>query len=260
MLKAIDREHWSKKPPASILTIDIERLPGLAWRFDQKGSAFTHWSQFEQAPRTICWAARWMGQSRMHFEAEWKNPERLITRSWELFDAADIVVTYNGDRFDIKHLRAEWAKADLPPPRPWKSVDLYKQSKQFGMLSYSMDYLAQFLGLTGKQGAYSIPLARDAVNGNKQAQKAMRDYNVADVEVTEALYWRLLPWISNHPHMGSSTELTCNRCGGKQLDELPSRYRAVVLTYTQYRCRQCAGIVRANFHATRTAATTGVRT
>lgn len=249
-----------KSRPARILTIDIERIPGTAYAFDQRTNFISH-RNFISHPRTICWAARWLGQSRVMFEAEWKDPQRMIQRAWDLYDEADIVVTFNGISFDNKHLRGDWLRAGLKPPRPWKDVDLYRHARsQFGFLSNSLDNITKELGFTGKLDHYSIPLAMDAVNGDKAAQKRLREYNAGDIELTEWLYERLLGWLSSHPHMGSAAADTCNQCGSEDLVELPNRYRAVVLTYRMFRCEGCGGIVRSNFNAVRVAQTTGVRT
>lgn len=251
-----------KRSPARILTIDIERLPGLVTRWDQRGSSFVSWKQFKEYPSTLCWAARWLGnvgRDSMMFEAAWKNRERMVQRSWELFDAADAVVTFNGDRFDIPKLRGDWIKAGLKPPRPYKSIDLYREVKKFGFLSNSLDHTSQELGLIGKQGQYSEEVAFAAMLGNREAQREMRMYNAADVEVTEQLHERLLGWMPTHPHLGRASEMSCNQCGSESLTEQPVRYRAVVLTYRMYRCDDCGGIVRTNFNPVRIASTTGVR-
>lgn len=253
----IDRK-MRRRPPARILTIDIERLPGKAWAFDQRTN-FIPYRNFIEPPRTICWAARWLGQSRMMFRAEWLDPDRMVTHAWELFDQADAVISFNGIRFDMQHLRGMWLTAGLKPPRPWKNIDLYRQVKQFGFLSNSLDYTARQLGFTGKTVHYSIEMAHAAVSGDKEAQRQLRAYNSADVELTEFLHERLLGWMPNHPHMGRSLEQSCNQCGSTDLEKLPSRYRAVVLTYDMFRCQDCGGIVRANFNAVRVASTTGVR-
>jgi len=86
----------------------------------------------------------------------------------------------------------------------------------------------------------------------------MRRYNIGDVELTERLYLRMLPWIHNHPHVSNVGEmLSCNKCGSKDL-EGTGTYTANVHQYSRYRCRTCGGHVRAG-HLKRIATTVGVK-
>jgi hypothetical protein len=104
----------------NILILDIERLPGLAEVWDQKTSFVPH-HKFQRLPATICFAARRYGMPGEEFWSDWdQGHEAMVRRSWELYDAADIVVTYNGVSFDNKHLRTDWDVAGLGEPRPWK--------------------------------------------------------------------------------------------------------------------------------------------
>lgn len=104
----------------NILILDIERLPGLAEVWDQKTGFVPH-HKFQRLPATICFAARRYGQPGQEFWADWdQGHEAMVRRSWELYDQADIVVTYNGIGFDNKHLRTDWELAGLGEPSPWK--------------------------------------------------------------------------------------------------------------------------------------------
>jgi DNA polymerase elongation subunit (family B) len=226
-----------------ILTIDIERLPGLARAFDAR-TEYIRADQWVEAPRTICFAARWYGDKTPIFEAEWLNPEAMIQRSWELYDQADAVQTFNGKRFDNKHLKAMWFEAGLPLPRPWKDIDLFPIVKQFGYVSSSLDYVTRRLGRPGKVLKYDVNMALAAVDGNERAQQKLRRYNLGDVELT---------------HLGApSDDKSCNQCGSTNLKLQPTRYRAVVIDYALYRCQRCGGNIRAGWHA-KAAPTRGVR-
>lgn len=248
-----------KGNPSRILTIDIERLPGLAHVWDQKTS-FVSYRNFVQQPTTICWAARWYGQSRVIFESAWKSRDRMIERAWELFDEADAVVTFNGDKFDIPHLQGDWLRHGYGPPSPYKSIDLYKMARnRFGLVSNGLDHLTRELGYKGKETRYSIEMAQAAMSGDRTAQKELRTYNAADVELTEWTHDRLTGWLPGHPHMKASDDLICNQCGSKELTQLPKPYRAVLLEYQAYRCDVCKGIVRTNWNTKRVAVSRGVK-
>jgi hypothetical protein len=247
---------------ARILVIDIERLAGLTYRFDQAGSTFIPVSRWKQLPAPLCFASKWIGQKRLEFHAAWDDPAAMVQRSWELYDQADIVVTYNGVKFDNKHLRSEWLLAGLPPPRPWKNVDLYTVNRaKFGFESKSLQHLCDRLGLPGKSGHYDPAMAERCMDGDLRSQMLMARYNRGDVRITEAVYWRLLPYIHNHPHVItlSGDEMRCNKCGSDDVAATPTPYRADKLEYPQFRCNKCQGLFRSGSHSRRFARTQGVQ-
>lgn len=233
---------------AKILTIDIERLPGTAYIWEPR-TKYVAPRNFVEWPRMICWAARWYGQRRPMFEAEWKDADRMVERAWELFDEASIVVTFNGKRFDIPHLRTAWLEAGFPPPRPWRDLDLFEQVKRFGFESKSLDSVTRRLGRPGKELSYDIQLALAAVRGDRAAQRELRLYNVGDIELTEWLHDRLLGWMHNAPIVGRSASPACNQCSSQDLALQPTRYRAVVIDYSLYRCQNCGANIRGGWHA-----------
>jgi hypothetical protein len=225
----------------NILILDIERLPGLAEVWDQKTGFVPH-HRFQRLPATICFAAKRYGQPGAEFWSDWdQGHEEMVRRSWELYDQADIVVTYNGISFDNKHLRTDWDVAGLGEPRPWKDVDLFRVNKNLGLVSYSMQHAARVLGIGGKDGHYDPEVAHRAMAGSELDQRKLRRYNIGDIRLTERMYDRRRGMMPQHPAMrGAGRGLTCNQCGSSALEE-NGVYQAQVLLYPQYRCRRCTG-------------------
>lgn len=236
--------------PGKILTIDIERLPGTAEVFDARVD-YIRPGQWVEPPRTICWAARWYGETSPIFEAEWIDAATMVEHSWELYDEAEAVVTFNGVRFDNKHLKSMWFEYGLPMPSPWKDIDLYPTVKQFGYVSSSLDYVTKKLGRPGKVDKYEVEVARAAVNGDPAAQARIMRYNIGDVEVTEWLYDRLRGWMPRHPFVGPAAglERVCNQCGSHDLAHIKDGYRAAVIDYERYRCNDCGANLRGGWHS-----------
>jgi len=245
---------------AKILIIDIERLPGLARAWDQK-TRFIHISNFTRLPSLLCLAAKWHGQKPVEFLSAWEDPAAMVRRSWELYDEADIVVTYNGVRFDNRHLKSEWLLAGMPPPRPWKDVDLFAVNRStFGFESKSLQHLCYRLGLDLKSGHYDAVMAEKCIDGGGAAQRTMKRYNIGDVKITEQAYDRLRGWIPGHPIMGGPVadgELFCNQCGSGDLRR-DGWTLASVQQYALYRCENCGANVRSNL-VKRVSNTRGVR-
>lgn len=241
---------------AKVLTLDIERLPGLARIWDQK-TRFVGIGSWTRLPSLLCVSAKWYDERRILFRAAWDHDD-LAQWTWDLYDQADIVVGFNSVAFDNKHLRSEWLLAGMPPPSPWKDVDLYRIAAQhFGFESKSLQHLCTRLELDTKAGHYDAARAEACMAGDATAQRLMKRYNQQDVRITEQAYDRLRPWIKNHPHVTRSAEPVCNRCGSTDLEDA-GQYRAVLLEYKAMRCRNCGGMVRAQRHDRRAATTTGI--
>jgi hypothetical protein len=239
-IERIERELAKvQNTTAKILTIDIERLPGVAYVWEPK-TRYVAPRNFVKWPSLLCFAARWYGQKRPIFSATWDDHDAMVRKAWELYDEADVVVTYNGVRFDNKHLRSDWLLAGLTPPRPWKDIDLFAQVKQFGFESKSLDSVSRRLGRPGKQLHYDIDLAQRAAAGDRAAQREMRSYNIGDIELTEWLYDRLRGWlVTGHIAKGQTDGKTCPNCGGNDLTLRKTTYRAIIIDYALFTCGNC---------------------
>lgn len=228
----------------NILTLDIETTPHLAYSFDVWQANISPDKIVEQS-RVIVVGWKWYGQARAQVLSERiSSHDDLIQRSWNLCDQADLIVHYNGQRFDIRHLRREWALAGLPPPSPFKQVDLYLTTRRvFAFPSNKLDAVSQAAGVGQKIKHEGFGLWKACMAGDEKAWRKMERYCKGDVELTERYYDWLRPWIHNHPHVTVSSEQRCNRCGSANLEPIKD-YTAVVLAYKQMRCADCGGTVR----------------
>ena len=107
-----------------VLLLDIETAPNRVYTwglFKQNVSI----NQIEEPGYTLCWAAKWLGKPRVMWEGI-SHHDDFILGIWKLLDEADIVVHYNGSKFDIPVLNKEFILADRTPPSPYIKVDLYK--------------------------------------------------------------------------------------------------------------------------------------
>ena len=223
-----------------ILTIDIETSPNLAhvWGlWDQNVSL----NQLRESTRVLCYAAKWYGKRPVEFRSEHHDGrEAMVLRAHALLDEADVLVTYNGKRFDTPHLRREFLEAGLAPPSPFREVDLCQVVKsRFRFPSNKLDYVAQTLGLGSKLKHEGHGLWVKVLAGDEQAWRRMARYNKQDVVLTEQLYDRLRPWITGHPHMGilTGTEgIACPRCGGTRLQKRGFAYTPLGV-YQQLQCQ-----------------------
>lgn len=232
-----------------ILTFDIETSPNIAhvWGLFQQNVAP---SQLVEPSRVLCWAAKWYDQRATIFRSEHHDGhETMIRDAYDLLSEADILVHYNGDAFDLKHLRREFLLAGLPPLNPSRSVDLLKVARRrFKFASNKLDHVSRALGIGRKVSHPGHELWVRCLAGDEKAWALMKRYNANDVRLTEDLYTRLRPWIDNHPHVGlwSGEPRACYVCGSTELERTGSN-RTALTTYARYRCAKCGAVSRNNF-------------
>lgn len=235
---------------------DIETSPNVAdvWGLWQQNVAL---SQLRESTRLMSFAWKWKGDRRVRFYSEYNfsteqiDPAKraeMIEAGHQLFDEADILVTFNGDSFDIPHMRREFAQAELTPPSPFRTVDLCSAVKRtFRFPSNKLDYVSQALGLRGKVAHSGHDLWVQCLAGDAKAWRKFRTYNKRDTVLNEELYDRILPWLPRHPHVAlydaDTEEDNCPRCSSTDL-ERRGYARTELSTFIQYRCRGCGSWCR----------------
>lgn len=225
-----------------VLTLDIETSPNVAdvWSLWQQNVGL---AQLHETSRVICWAARWRGEKRVEFRSEFHDGhEAMVERAHALLDEADVLVTYNGKRFDTPNLRREFLLAGMAPPAPFAEVDLYQVVKsRFRFPSNKLDHVAQSLGVGAKVKHEGHALWTACLAGDPKAWARMAKYNKQDVVITEKVYDLLLPWIARHPHVGLRDGIegdSCQRCGGVSLQKRGFAYTPAGV-YQQAKCNGC---------------------
>ncbi len=247
--KLADRAYGNSK----ILTIDIETSPTVVYTFDMAPNWISP-DKIIDPSHVMCFAAKWYDNDEMIFLSDHhESHSEMVRKAWDLLDEADIVVTFNGVKFDIKHLKREFFLAGLPMPRPWKNVDLYREAKkQWAFESKGLQHLAERCELGSKEKHEGFGLWRDCLAGDTEAWGRMKSYNVQDVVLTEAVYDRMRGWIPTHPHIGpidaEGVGFLCNQCGGDEMTSNGLR-RAIVIDYRLYRCDRCGANVQGMSHS-----------
>lgn len=224
-----------------ILFLDVETAPNLAsvWgMFKQNISV----NQLIETSRVLCYTAMWKGQQPV-FDSEYKSGHiSMMEGLHDLLSEADIVVHYNGNSFDIPVTNREFLRYSMPPPVPYKNVDLYLAiKKKFRFTSHKLDHIVQELGIGKKAetGGHTLWLA--CMEGDEEAWKVMEKYNKQDVTLLEPLYERILPWIDNHPNVGlytKGTDIVCPNCGGTHYQKRGMEHLRTQ-SYQRYLCTDC---------------------
>lgn len=230
----------------NILVIDIETMPGLAYVWNGIGNEYIPPERLIKPARLLCWAAKWLGSDQTMFRsAHHDGHDKMVKEMHNLLCQADIVIHYNGNRFDIPHLNREFLELGLTPPEPYKNVDLYLCSRrQFRFMNNKLQQVAAELGLGTKVEHEGFHLWEKCMDGDPIAWNRMQKYNMQDVRLTEELYEKVKPWIINHPSIASLlNDEVCTRCGSSDLNRrgfVHLRTR----TYPRIQCRNCGSWMR----------------
>lgn len=234
-----------------ILLLDIETAPNTAYVWGLYDQNISH-EHLKETSYILCWAAKWFGKDNiLSHSIQGKKPgskwyKLMLLQIWKLLNEADVVVHYYGSKFDIPVLNREFAKYNLPPPSPYRQVDLkLVVAKAFRFESNKLDHVAYKLGL-GKKIDTDFDLWVGCMDNDPDAWAHMIKYNKYDVQLLGDLYARLLPWIERHPsHSVFSGQLCCPKCGSDHVHKRGTQV-ASLATYTRYNCQTCGAWFRTN--------------
>jgi len=237
----VGRSHDTK-----ILFLDIETAPNVAYVWGLFDQNISH-NQVISSSYILCWAAKWEGSSAMQFDSVLtkKHPRLpMLKRIHKLLDEADIVVHYNGNKFDTPTLNKEFVKHGLLPPSPYKQVDMLRVCRHaFRFESNKLDSITQSLGIGKKVKHHGFELWVQCINGDTKSWAIMERYNRMDVTLLEKVYHRLLPWIGKHPALKGHMGLECTNCGSRKTQSRGwcwSRFAK----YRRYQCSSCGNWFR----------------
>lgn len=235
-----------------ILFFDIESSLQLAAIFQL---AHNDWIQPESLVTerhliSVCW--RWQGETKMQSVCLLDDPKRferdphddfyVAKKFHEVLAEADVVVTHNGDSFDLRYLKTRMLVHGLPPLPPITSLDTYKVAKKHFMLnSNKLDYIAKLLKVGAKMDTPK-GLWLDVLRGDRKAIKTMTEYNRHDVVVLEKVFAKLAPYMDNHVNRELFGLAGCPRCGSTKIQSR-GVHRAISRTYRRWQCQapKCMG-------------------
>lgn len=243
-----------RRAEPSVLLFDLERLPGEFTRdiWEPRDLArlnYLHPDNWTVKPRTLCASWKWYGERGTGFVAAWDNPgdpHHVASTLARLLDRAQVAVTFNGRKADLKWLRQDWAQGEIDPPTPYKDVDLYITARTaFALESRSLRYLCDFLGVPNKQGHYDAAEAKAAAAGDEKARRRLERYSRADSRIMEPVLDKLRPYVRGINlglyHLDDAQR--CPACGSDDLTPAGWTYTTVT-AYAAYRCQSCRTVSR----------------
>lgn len=224
-----------------ILFLDIETAPNVAYVWGLFDQNISH-EHLETASYILCWSAKWSGQRRILFSSVYDHkPRTMLAQIHRLLDQADVVVHYNGLKFDIPTLNKEFLKHGFQPPSPYKQVDVLRVCRgAFRFESNKLDAVLKALDLGAKVKHRGFSLWLGCIKGDPACWREMKRYNRHDVRSLERLYTRILPWIERHPNLSvfNLEKPACSNCGSTKVQQ---RGKMVAIThwFPRYHCQAC---------------------
>lgn len=232
-----------------VLILDMETSPKTVLHFGRLWDTSIQPSNIVEPSRMMCFAAKWLGEKKVYFYSEFHNTrEEMLQALHDLLHEADILITYNGKRFDVPHANREMLEGGLKPPSPYRNIDLDETMKRaFLFESHSLDFVSTRLGIGSKIAHAGMVLWRQCMAGDATAWAKMKKYNIGDVKLTEKLYETVRPWIKIHPSVAfdaNGEKMVCPACASENLVREGFAFTAVG-KFQRYSCSDCGKWSRA---------------
>jgi len=240
--------------PAKVLVFDIETAPMIShiwsmWNMNVGQNLALLKSDWFM----LTWSAKWLFEEAVFTdkltpeEALAQDDNRIVKSMWQLLNEADVVITHNGNKFDIKKLNTRFLKHGLNPPMPYQSIDtLVHAKRQFAISSNKLDYIGKFLGLGTKVSTGGFELWAGCMRGEQESLDKMEVYNIGDIALLEAVYLAMRSYIKPHPNMGlfiTEDVTCCPTCSSEKL-LWEGIYSTYANSYAAFRCGNCGSIGR----------------
>lgn len=214
-----------------------------------KGFFWGLWDQniapsfIEESQRMLCYGVKTY-KKPVSVVDERVGRKEMLTQLRDELTGVDLLVSWNGAKYDTRMANREFVKEGLTPPAPYKEVDLMRIVKQrFAFPSNKLDYVAQELGVGKKVDTGGFGLWKGVMAGDEAAWKKMRRYQKQDVVLLEELFEILKPWIRMPHPVTDKAGLVCRNCGGTHLQS-----RGVSKTlqgeYPRFQCMKCSTWMR----------------
>lgn len=266
-------KYFTDKGSPKVLVFDIETLPMIVTAWDT-GKQYISPDNILEDYVILSWSAKSLFDSHVYgdilTETETRrrwvsllstNPEphnadyRIVKRLWKCLDEADVVITQNGKKFDVKKLNTRFIYYGFPPPRPYHHIDTLEACNAvMAPSSARLGYMTKWLGLPRKMDTdYELWLA--CQRGEPQALSLMYDYGLNDTLILEDYYAYIRAWIPNHPNFSAYTnkyanlnagELMCPTCR-HPIDKsaINGTYKTPIgNVYDSFRCLHCGTVGR----------------
>lgn len=244
------------------LIFDIETLPNivLEWEANPKYPITNH-KKILKERAIACIGYKWFGEKKRYglslldhldeFHKDPYNDRPLLEAFSKVLEEADVVVAHNGDKFDMPWINGRLLYHRLPPMPRVVMQDTCKIAREAFKLNFnSLDYLAKYLGLSGKIGTTFDNWVNVATKKSlKDLEHLVHYCKNGDVPLLEEVYKIMRPyikvWSSRTTAFPQASDGKCPTCGSEHIHVHDSRYyKTLARLYKRYRCQKCGHTFR----------------
>jgi hypothetical protein len=206
----------------TVILFDIETAPNISLT----------WGIWEQDVIEVIrpwyilsFAWKVLGEEKIHcvtlpdlngYEQNRESDFKLCKKLHDVMSKADILVSHNGQAFDVKKAMARFAFHNMKPPTMFKQIDTLLMARtSFKFDSNKLDDLASFLNIGRKLPHVGKKMWIECSDAGKhfpESWAAMAEYNRHDVWLLEEVYLRLRPFARNHPRLDYYTRRIGEEC------------------------------------------------
>lgn len=199
------------------------------------------------------------------------NDLLVVVDTIRAIEKADLIISFNGKKFDVPLLKTRALLHGLPPIKFPPHLDLMQEAKRnFRFPSNSMQNISLYLGEHGKLATSGRNLWERCYNHSNyddcnEALAQMLEYGLRDIDATRDLHKRLQGWFKSPVNVGLITKeingvntkdnhtLLCPHCASKDIDKIGSKAYTGVSSFDIYRCGNnvCRGLSRSNAAGTK---------
>lgn len=235
-------EELEEPTPPVISLWDTEWSPAISYTW----SGFPKYLPNDfliEDPRLLCYGFKTYGVDDIEVVDERIGHREMVERLWHKLNETDMLISFNGQKFDTRKVNSEFMKYHLGPPSPYKEIDLYRQIKKHAQFySGKLDFISERVTGQRKEETGGFQLWKDVLAGDEAAWGTMRKYQKQDVEMLEDLFNDVKPWIKM-PHPVSTDATSCHNCGSLSLQRRGVA-RTLYGTYQRYQCNDCGKWLR----------------
>jgi DNA polymerase elongation subunit (family B) len=236
----------NKKLKVVLLDIESSPIHGLAWEtyntsllriLEPSKIISVAWKELSVDETQCVCLADYKG-----YKAGVLDDMKLVAAAWDVLDQADVVITHNGDNFDLRKLNARFIAHGFTAPSDYKSIDTLKSSRKYFRFDRNkLDYIGDYLNAGHKMETGGFKLWLDCFAGDKAAWKKLKEYNKQDVLLLENVYLKLRPYIANHPNLSLLSNSNTMGCASCQSHNLQKRGFSFTLAgrKQRYQCNDC---------------------
>lgn len=232
-----------------IAVIDIETSAAKVYCFGRFDQNISQNAVAVEGGKVLvaCW--KWLGSDEVNELYLWPSEiaalddSRIISQLYDLYSQCDAVIMHNGKRFDHQMIQTRgifYGYGRLPTV---KIIDTLVMAKKVLRLpSNKLDSIGAYFGLGRKIENSGIDLWVRVQEGDESAMQEMITYCIGDVELLEAVYYRLQALGTNGFNAGqyfNDNEIRCRSCGSHDISITGRHVHTGVGKYEELQCNSC---------------------